>query len=148
MTPVAPARPGRRLALARAAWLAFGAVGLAVLGLSVPLHWAQWAQPCAGALCRVGQLTSQQAQQLPQIALTLPAWASILSVLWHAQPLAALAIAALIFARRGDDPMALFTSFVLVASSIGGIADFASAAPAVQLLENVYALAGAAAVRG
>ncbi len=133
---------GRALPIVRAAWLSIVGLGVTLYVIGVPVHFAQWMTLCSGASCGIGQLTPQQAAQLPQVGLSLQSWAAFLSIAWAIPLLTALVIAGVIFWRKPDDRMALFAAFVLAISQIGAGVDYQSTAPILQFLTGFYSVVG------
>ena len=128
----------RTLMLARIGWCAVIAVGVGLVIIGVPIHYAQWQTVCGSSSCGIGILTPQQAQGLQQLGLSMQFWAAYLSVDWILAPLVSVVIAAIIFSRKSDDPMALFTSFVIAVFGLGSAVDFQSASPVLQFLTWLY----------
>jgi hypothetical protein len=99
---------GSWLTIARAAWLVFFALSLLALGVAFPAHWAELTRPAPIMLANLNSLGW---------SVTLYAVYSITTeVIFTA---AFLGVALIIFARRSNERMALFTSLMLVAFGVG-----------------------------
>jgi len=67
---------GRRLALARTAWLAVAVLTMALFISALPLRYAELQQVCVGAACTAQQLTLDDVRELQTLGL---------SRVWHAR---------------------------------------------------------------
>jgi hypothetical protein len=117
---------GRRLRLARAAWLAAAALALGLYLRGLPLYFAELQAPCAlgpDRCAAAGLLGPAQLAELARLGLTPAAWAAALVALNAASAAVWVGVSAVIFVRRADQPMALFISFFLL---IFGTSDIAS----------------------
>ena len=137
---------GRMLTSARVAWFAMLALGLVLYVLSIPQWVFQWEMLCTeqqlGA-CPNLQLTPQQAQELQQLGWSLSAYATYFTTLAIVRTLVFLLIAALIFWRKSDERIALFTSFMLVTVNLGNSLDIVSAAyPTLSFLAALFQFVG------
>jgi hypothetical protein len=123
---------GRRLALARAVWIALALLALGLFAAALPAHIASLLH-IAGDTPLLGQLQPAEVLALEQIGLSLGFYAAY-SALWTLLLAAACtAIALFIFLRRCDDWMALLVSFTLLA--LGVIAP-----PAISALAAAHSL--------
>ena len=105
---------GRWLVIARAVWLAVAALTVTLFVMAVPLRYAELQRVCTGAACVEPQLTLDDVRELQALGLSRD---------WHATfhvtveiifAAVHLIIATVIFARKSDDRMALFVSFMLL----------------------------------
>ena len=145
---------GRRLLLARVAWIV---VAVTVLGLdaaSIPYAYARYKAVCTrGAqVCRdEGILTPEGARTLQELGVSHEFYAVHDVGLSTLVTLVFFMVAAVIFFRRSDEPMALFGSFTLLvfggAAGAGTMHELADAHPAfwfpVNLLDYVGRFASA-----
>ncbi|MFL5800884.1 MAG: histidine kinase [Roseiflexaceae bacterium] len=124
---MAPDRPepagtrlrGRRLLLARAAWLAVAAAALGLFTAGVPAEFAQLQVVCpSGGNCPpqdgIGQLSPDGLRALHDLGLSLSFFAAYGVALDVALAAVYSAVAALIFWRRSADRFALFTALALL----------------------------------
>jgi hypothetical protein len=105
---------GRRLLLARVAWIvvAMLAVGLFVVG--IPAEFALLHIPCHSVACPTGQLSRTGLHALEDLGLSLDAFAAYsvgMDILFAA---VCAAVALLIFWRRSDNRMGLLVSLALI----------------------------------
>ncbi|HEU5097915.1 MAG TPA: histidine kinase [Roseiflexaceae bacterium] len=140
---VAPDRPqqtdthlrGRRLLLARAAWLAVAAVALALFVAGIPAEFAQLVLCPSSGNCPpqdgVGQLLPAGLHALHDLGLSLRFFAAYAVALDVMVAVVYSAVAALIFWHKSAERMALFAALALLT--------FATA----TFTENLYALAAA-----
>jgi hypothetical protein len=105
---------GRPLLAARAAWALVVATTLGLFALSLPTGYAVLRTVCSERPCAPEQLSPGGAKAVERLGLSLDLYAAYNVALVVALTLASCAIAAAIFWRRSDDPMALFTSLTLV----------------------------------
>lgn len=115
-TPATAATPethlrGAWLVAVRAAWLLLVTVGLVLFVASLPDYVALIAAPCGGGQCI---MTPQQAQSLRQMGLTPYALAVAIAVFYSVFLAISGGVAAVIFARRSHDWMALLTALTLI----------------------------------
>src|SRR5262245_56454937 len=107
---------GRRLVVARAVWLivAVLTVGLDIAG--IPFSYAQASQICTGAACRdrLDLLTPEAARALEAVGLSVGFFAAFQVGVITVTTLVFVAVAALIFWRRSDNWMALFSALALI----------------------------------
>jgi hypothetical protein len=119
--PVSDTRlQGNWLVFLRVAWFVMLGLLLVLKMISIAPQFRVWETVCSGVSCANLQLTPQQAQELQQLGLSLRIYAIYFSAIDILSTLFFLLIAALIFWRRSDDRMALFTSFMLITFGIGG----------------------------
>jgi hypothetical protein len=111
---------GNWLAFWRIVWLGMLGLLLVLKMISVTPQFRQWETLCSGAYCANLQLTSQQAQELQQVGLSVQNYAVYFSAIDILTTMTFFLIAVVIFWRRSDDRMALFTSFMLITFGIGG----------------------------
>lgn len=116
-TETGPRLTGQRLTMARLAWVLGIALGIALYVLSIPLYYNYFETICPGGAQCAGSLslTPQQVQELGQLGLSLRFYGYYLTFLWALSPSVSLVVGGLIFWRRSEDRMALFSSFALTA---------------------------------
>jgi hypothetical protein len=112
-TRLSPLR-GRQLAFARTAWIAVVVLTVALFVTALPLRYAELQQVCVGAACTMQQLTLDDVRELQTLGLSRDFHARYHVALEVTFALVHLVIATVIFARKSDDRMALFVSFMLV----------------------------------
>jgi hypothetical protein len=100
--------------LAWALWCITTALALLAVGISIPLSYARHATLCAVGPCISDQLSPEGLQALQNAGLSTRFYAAYNVGLMAAMALIYVAVAAIIFWRRPDDRMALFTSLTLV----------------------------------
>ena len=110
---------GRRLLVARVAWVAMAVMALAIVVFSVPSSFEYYRGVCdaTSRVCSeraVGQATPEGVRALREAGLSLRTYALLNVVIDKVFQLAWFAVGALIFWRRSDDRMALLTSLFLV----------------------------------
>jgi hypothetical protein len=105
---------GRWLALARAVWLGVTATVLGLFALSVPSGYALLRTVCTDRPCGPEQLRPEGARSIGELGLSLDAYAAYQTTLVVVFAAVFCALAAVIFWRRSDDTMALYTSLTLV----------------------------------
>jgi hypothetical protein len=108
---------GRRLIVARAAWALMALIVLGLDVVSIPSAYDSYRRICTRdeALCQEADLlTPQQAQQLHAVGLSPEFYAGYRVAQETLFTLVCFAVALVIFLRRSDEPMALFTAFVLL----------------------------------
>ena len=109
---------GRWLRLARAAWLAVAALSLGLFAAAIPVQFSQLQLVCPTAPCPVGdfaqQLPPAGVQALAELGLSLRLYAAYAVALDAVVGLGYSAVAALIFWRKSDDRLALFTALALL----------------------------------
>jgi len=105
---------GRRLLIARAAWLAWVVLVVGLFVASLPANFEHRRTVCTQAACADVQLTPEQAQAFQALGLSvdfIAAYSIAIDVVFAAVH---FAIALVIFARRSDDWLALFVAFALL----------------------------------
>ena len=136
---------GRRLAAARLAWLAVAALAVGLYLSSVPYNVDDQALRCAAEPCLDGRLTPEEVAVLPRLGLSFRAYTWYIFLATNAAVwLAWLALGLLIFWRRADEPIGLFTSLVLVVhmSMIGTSDRLAARHPLLWLAFGVVVAVG------
>jgi hypothetical protein len=143
--------PGTRL---RGAWLIAGrvawvAIVLQVLVVSVVTIQSKSAllrQLCPMDTCVNGQLTNEALRGLQAVGLSLDSYALYIAVVSIVFRLIYLAVAAVIFARKSDDPVAMLVSLMLVtfggATFLGDANALANSGPAIWLAAQVASFVG------
>jgi hypothetical protein len=109
---------GRWLWAARAAWVLVATTTLGLFALSVPAGYAMLRTVCTERPCGPEQLSSEGARTIDRLGLSLDLYAAYNTALVVVFVLAFCAMAAAIFWRRSEDPVALFTSLTLVLSGV------------------------------
>jgi hypothetical protein len=114
--PVAsPNPPDWWLLGARLVWLLLAVVLLGGFTASVPLALQQFQQVCAtGASCPTGALTPAAVDALGKLGLSSAQYAGYRVALESLSAVGWLLVAAVLFWRRADDRMALFSAFTLL----------------------------------
>jgi hypothetical protein len=105
---------GRRLLLARLAWIvvAMLAVGLFIVG--IPDEFALLHTPCPAVTCPTGQLSPSGLQALEGLGLSLDSFAVYTVAMDIIFAAVCTAVSLLIFWRRSDDRMGLLVSLALL----------------------------------
>jgi hypothetical protein len=126
----------RWLAAARLAWLAFFAIATVTLLAALPARWAELTQPTPTTLANLNALG------WPVMLYAVYSLATEVIFIGTY-----LAVGLIIFARRSDDGMALFTSLMLVAFGVGNqtIAPTIGALRPYPFGEFIFAFGGFAA---
>ncbi len=135
---------GRWLVVARGAWVVLAAIVLGLDVAGIPYAYDQYASVCTrgaeGCLAE-DLLTPEDERELRAAGLSVEFYAAYKGVgLLTAVTLVFVAVAAVIFRRRSEDPMALLGSFTLLV--FGGVVngtmhDLADAVPAFWLPVNL-----------
>ncbi len=133
---------GRRLILARVAWVA--AVSLIVVPFlaKLPAYSTFLQTICTGAACGLGQPTLDSAQALQKLGLSVGVYAAFTLALTIALAFLCFAISAMIFWRRSDDWMALLVGLAVVATVTLHGNDVYDSHSAWGVLTNVVAILG------
>jgi hypothetical protein len=105
---------GRRLLLARAAWIAVAVLAVGLFVTSIPAEFALLRAPCPSVRCPTGQLPPAGLRALEDLGLSLGSFAAYSVAMDVVFAAVCGAVAALIFWRRSDDRMALFVSLALL----------------------------------
>jgi hypothetical protein len=107
---------GRRLILARVAWVA--AVSLLVVSFlaMLPANYTGLQTVCTGATCGLGQPSPDSAQALQKLGLSVSTYAAFTLALTLASAFLCFTLGAVIFWRKSDDWMALLVALMVVAT--------------------------------
>jgi hypothetical protein len=108
------------LPLARAAWLIVAALTVVLYVGGLHTFYHQQRVVCAAEPCRTSPTTAQ-AQLLAQAGVSLQAAARYEVAVYALAALVHVAVAALLFWRRSEDPMAVFVSVMLLTFGTFGI---------------------------
>ena len=111
-----PALRGHWLIMARAAWMLVAALVIGLSAVTGPNQYNELTTVCQEAECSAFELTPENAQDLEDMGLSLGVFAGSVTGLRTFSLLLWVAIGALIFWSRSDDPVALFTSVTLLAN--------------------------------
>lgn len=118
-----PRPPSRAMRLAQIVWLVFVSITLVLYAAGTLIYHDQLRQICTAPVeqCREFDLpTPLGAQQLATAGLSLDAYASLVVGFRVVLGILPLTLGLLIFARKRNEPMALFVSLFLVMSSQAG----------------------------
>ncbi|HEX6108639.1 MAG TPA: hypothetical protein VFZ02_04440 [Ktedonobacteraceae bacterium] len=107
---------GRRLILARVAWVAVVTLIVALFLARLPTYYTVLQTVCTGAACGYAQPTPDSAQALQKLGLSVSAYATFNLALTLASAFVCFTLGAVIFWRRSDDWMALLGALAVVAS--------------------------------
>jgi hypothetical protein len=107
---------GRRLILARAAWIATVSLIVALFVARLPAYYTTLQTVCAGTMCGSAQPTPDSAQALQKLGLSVSAYAAFILALAIALAFLCFSLGAVIFWRRSDDWMALLGALAVVSS--------------------------------
>jgi hypothetical protein len=102
------------LAVAWAGWLVAAVLTIGIFVAAMPLRYAQLQVPCAGATCASLQLTPADLRGLQAYHLTASSYAAYFVALDIFSALAWCAVGAVIFWRKPNDRVALFSALTLV----------------------------------
>jgi hypothetical protein len=107
---------GRRLTVARVAWVAVAALVFGLDALSAPFYYVRNQNVCASAVCAgdANRLTPERLHALHELGFSAGFFAGFDTAVEVVVALAFATIAAVIFYHRSDDRMALFGSFTLL----------------------------------
>ena len=105
---------GRWLVLARAVWLGVAALSLGLFAPSVPAGYSLLRTVCDDRLCGPEQLRPEGAGSLRDLGVSLDVYAAYQTALVVVFALVFCAVAAVVFWRRSNDAVALYTSMTLV----------------------------------
>jgi hypothetical protein len=105
---------GRRLILARVAWVAVVTLLMALFLVMLPAYYAQLQTVCTGATCAILQPTPDSALAMQKFGLSVGTYATFTLVLTLASALICFAVSAVIFWRKSDDWMALLVALGVV----------------------------------
>ena len=106
---------GRRLILARVAWIAAVTLLIALFIVMLPAYYTLLQTVCTGATCAIWQPTPGSALAIQKLGFSVGAYATFTLVLTIAVAIVCLAVGAVIFWRRSDDWMALLVALGVVA---------------------------------
>lgn len=115
--------PSRAIRLAQIAWLVFVSLTLVLYVAGTLIYYNQWRQICIAPVeqCREFDLpTPLGAQQLAAAGLSLDTYALLVVGFRLVLGIVPLTLSLIIFARKRNEPMALFVSLFLVMSSQAG----------------------------
>src|SRR5437667_9899984 len=107
---------GRRLILARVAWIAAVTLIVALFLARLPAYATALQTVCTGAACGSAQPTPDSAQALQKLGLSVSAYAAFTLALHIALAFLCFTLGAVIFWRKSDDWMALLVALAVVAS--------------------------------
>ncbi len=120
---------GRRLLLARAAWLVLALLTLAFVMTGLTASFAGLKTVCSTNVCRTGALTVANLQELELLGFSADFFATYVGALVLAFALTSIAAGAIVVWRKSDDGMALFVASVLVTfASVGFLISLGRAA--------------------
>ena len=120
---------GRRLLLARAAWLVLALLTLAFVMTGLTASFAGLKTVCSTNVCRTGALTVANLQELELLGFSADFFATYVGTLVLAFALTSIAAGAIVVWRKSDDGMALFVASVLVTfASVGFLISLGHAA--------------------
>jgi hypothetical protein len=106
---------GRRLILARVAWVAAVTLLVALFILMLPADYTIHQTVCTGAPCGLFQPTPDSAQAIQKLGISIGTYATFTLALTIASAFLCFALSAVIFWRRSDDWMALLVALGVVA---------------------------------
>ena len=107
---------GRRLILARVAWVTVVSLIMALFLVRLPAYYTALQTVCTYPACGYVQPTLDTAQALEKLGLSVNAYAAFTLALEIALALLCFTLGAVIFWRRSDDWMALLGALAVVAS--------------------------------
>ncbi len=141
---------GRRLLIARAAWLAWTVLVVGLFVASLPANFDHRRTVCAQTACDDLQLTPERAQALQALGLSLDFYAAYTIALDSIFAAVHLAIGLVIFARRSDDWLALFVASTLMtfgmATYLGNLNQLAADHPAWWLPVQFISFIGSVSI--
>ena len=105
---------GRWLVFARAVWISVTAASLGLFAISVPAGFGILKRVCVDGPCGPEQLRPEGAENVRDLGASLDAYAAYQTAGVVVVALVFCAIAAVVFWRRSDDAVALYTSLTLV----------------------------------
>jgi hypothetical protein len=106
---------GRRLIVARVAWLAVVTLIVALYCAMLPAYYTLLQTVCTGATCGLVQPTPDSLLTLQKLGLSIDTFATILLALTIASEFLCFSVGAVIFWRKSDDWMALLVALSVVA---------------------------------
>jgi hypothetical protein len=107
---------GRRLILARVAWVAVVTLLVAPFLARLPAYYTLLQTICTGAACGPAQPIPDSAQALQKLGLSVASYATFTLALTLALAFFCFTLGAVIFWRRSDDWMALLVALMVVAT--------------------------------
>jgi hypothetical protein len=105
---------GRWLALVRVAWLGVTALSLGLFALSVPAGYSLLKTVCVDGPCGPEQLRPGGAERVRDLGVSLDVYAAYQTAVVVVVALVFCVVAAVVFWRRSNDVVALYTSLTLV----------------------------------
>jgi hypothetical protein len=105
---------GRRLLLARVAWIVVAALAVGLFIAGIPAEFALLHVPCTAVRCPTGQLSPSGMHALKDLGLSLDAFAAYTVAMDVIFAAVCTAVALLIFWRRSDDRMGFLVSLALL----------------------------------
>ncbi len=112
--PVGVRLRGRQLVGARAAWVVVAGLVVALFGASLPAGFAHLRTVCTEGPCDGPQLSAAGARAIEAVGLSVDAFAAYSTAVMVVFAAGYFALAALIFRRKSDEPLALLASLMLV----------------------------------
>ena len=106
---------GRRLILARVAWVAVVTLLVALFLAMLPAYYTLLKTICTGARCGPVQPTPGSAQAMQQLGFSISTYATFTLALALAEAIVCFAVSTVIFWRKSDDWMALLVALGVVA---------------------------------
>jgi len=107
---------GRWLLIGRGAWLGLVLLLLAIFVVLLPSYFVQLQTVCGGPTCALMQPTSEAAQALHQLSLSVSGYATFTFILTLVTAFVCFLVSGVIFWRKSDDWMALLVALTEVAS--------------------------------
>ena len=107
---------GRWLLIARGAWVSLVILTLAIFVVLLPSYFAQLHMVCSGPTCALVQPTSDAAQALHKLGLSVSSYATFTLMLTLITALVCFLVSGVIFWRKSDDWMALLAALTEVTS--------------------------------
>ena len=101
---------GRRLILARVAWIAAVTLLIALFIVMLPAYYTLLQTVCTGTTCAIWQPTPDSALAMQKLGLSIGTYAIFTLTLTIASAFLCFAVGAVIFWRRSDDWMALLVA--------------------------------------
>jgi hypothetical protein len=111
---------GRWLVLARVGYVMLVVLTLAIFIVDLPVFVSHLQTLCQGALCTPGQLTTETAQALHVLGLSVGSYTVLNIALLIASAFAGFAVSVVIFWRKSDDRMALLGAVLLLTVGVVG----------------------------
>ncbi len=107
---------GRWLLIARVAWVSLVILTLAIFVVLLPSYFAQLQTVCTGTTCALVQPTSDTAQAMQKLGLSVSSYATFTFILTIVTALVCFFVSGVIFWRKSDDWMALLVALTVVAT--------------------------------